>query len=340
MSNKITLDDLLARQRERLTAQGVAMKPRSAEIALLQVVSHVGELASVVHRSSPLTQFERDEISNILGSLILGVATIGDVFGVDVAEAALQNINQHMNRVDLRSAAPREERPTNSTPSSTRDPRVVSTIEADQARQILLSPATRRNFFPTLDVVTQFTREQFDNLQMTWTAPKVDGEMVEVVPGGKHKALTYDQLPEYLRSVEPLRVEHQILEDAPPALQGLPSSVAAVTAANGVVVRHVDVPQPPGYNADQVKTLFSPTHFDHGLFSPHSVAKALDVPYPSVEEDVNPPAAVEAAAGPKLPTNQVEFFTIVDEIAKGKITGDALSSLQLTFSMPIEVLAQ
>lgn len=331
-TSKVTLDDLVARQRERLASQGVTLKPRTAEIALLQIVAHVGELASVVHRSSPLTTFEREEVARILGSLVVGVATVGDVFGVDVGDAAVQSINQQMTRVDFRSSGPvRDERLPNTTPPSVSDQRAA--IEADQARQVLLSPATRRNFFPTLDVVSKFSREQFATLQMTWTAPKADGEMVEVIPGGKQKSLTYDDLPAYLQSVAPLRMEHQILEDAPPALQGLPSSVAAAAATNGVVVRHVDVPQPPGYNADQVKTLFSPTHFDHGLFSPHSVAKALDVPYPT-EADAAPDAPDTDIYRP--PSTPKEFFAIVDDIAKGNISGDALGSLQLTFSMPID----
>lgn len=340
----ISLEEIATRQKECLAAQGISNKPRTAEIALLQLVAHVGELASVVHRPTPLTHFERDEVGSVLASLILGVVTIGDVFGVNISESVVQCVNQQMTRVDFRAqsggAKESGERrcapphPQEETAAGWTNDAPHAVVQENDQKHILLSPASRRNFFPTLDVVTKFSREAFEDLSLTWTAPKVDGELVELIAGGKHKHLSFDDLPEYLKLVEHLRLEHKILQDAPPALQNLPSSVAAASGASGVVVKHVDVPAPPGYNADQVKTLFSPTHFDHGLFSPHSVAKGFDVPYPTEEGDHSPAASPDTAW--KAPTTQKEFFALVDDISQNKVAGDAIASLQLTFAMPID----
>mmetsp|Transcript_43690 Transcript_43690/g.50525 ORF Transcript_43690/g.50525 Transcript_43690/m.50525 type:complete len:642 (+) Transcript_43690:43-1968(+) len=356
-TKNVTFDDIAAMNRERINALGIHPRMRTTESTLLQMMTCIGELTTLAYRGTPLTSFEAEEVTLILGGMAVQLATLGDLYKINVGEAAIQRIQTQLSRQELRksrcaspppateavdeahgqrsSTEPHPQNQPTTAPITTEPPQSQvpqlppqqttsqppTIISANvlppssaatnmQELPLLLSPVTRKNFFPQLDRAAQFSPEAFDRLGLTFTAPLPDGRVVELIPNGSNIRVTHDQLGTYMAACKPVREAHDVLYDAPPSIRLLPNAVASTTvavdsgvteSATPVVVKHVDVPAPAGYDAVAVGKLFSPTHFQHGLFSPHSNATGFDIPYQSATGDGSATKTQGASAGSSTP---------------------------------------
>eukprot|EP00759_Apiculatamorpha_spiralis_P041732 PhF_6_TR40225/c0_g1_i5/m.59788 len=96
----------------------------------------------------------------------------------------------------------------------------------------------------------RYDEQQFKELQITWCVPK-DGKIVELVPGGKSKPVTLSDKAQYCAKARELLTE------------------GATSKKKGFQVQpltHVEQQSPQA--TKEPGEFFSPTHFQHNLFSP------------------------------------------------------------------------
>jgi hypothetical protein len=355
----VTFDDIAALNRERMTALGIHPRVRTMEFSLMQLMSAVGELATLAYRSTALSQFEQEEVCGIVGNLAISVATLGESFRVNVGEAAMERLQSQMTRTTSNAnvaAVPsnnnnsssnnyNSSRPENvatlngsgRSPSTRRpasSPMVVETPPGPPQRAAsasppsvnnlvdsyqILSPTSRDSFFPNLDKIVHYPKEQFETLGLTWIVPRHDGKLVELIPNGYYVPVKYEQLSEYLARVRPFRQS--------PANVGAAVYPSPVARTPLPLPHHATTVSSNNNTTDAVGSLFSPHHFDHGLFSPY--VGPQDGPHLSAEEEPSLPRSSAFS-----PTPYDEFLETFAKIESGAIAGAKIGLLRLKFVVP------
>ena len=310
------LANLARLQRELVPAAG-----RSIEKILMRTMTAVGDLATFSYNDKQeMSTFEAEEASSIVGDLLLAVIGLADKLQIDAVEAASRRIEQQRSQrisgqqIDL-SPQPSQQQisPQQVTPKEQIVPQAVYPR--------LESPTNSDQFFRMLREAIRCAADDFNRLGLRYVAPQ-DGVWKELIPDGQNVVVTHDRLPHFLQLIEKLG-KHELPEAAtahPP--------VAA--QHEDFVTKHIEVAAPPGYNPDVVAQMFSPTHFTHGLFSPHSKNMTFDVEYPAQK---TPPAA-SASPGPTTPNDGSEFQLLLKRLELGEVSGPQIGALRLTFCVP------
>eukprot|EP01062_Namystynia_karyoxenos_P079390 TRINITY_DN8362_c0_g1_i2.p1 TRINITY_DN8362_c0_g1~~TRINITY_DN8362_c0_g1_i2.p1 ORF type:complete len:732 (+),score=224.18 TRINITY_DN8362_c0_g1_i2:87-2198(+) len=167
-----------------------------------------------------------------------------------------------------------------------------------------LSPRTMRSdFFPMIEALatSTFTEEEFAALNLTWCVVGSDGAIVDLIPNGRRVPVTLSQQRDFVRRA--LELRDQLYPDPSP----IPSASTAGSGSGAGCARQS--PQcrasplggqhsPPGgarslrpgfrrtlsaqnaaarFDPRRVQSQFSPSHFDHDLFSPHTLTAEVTV---------------------------------------------------------------
>jgi hypothetical protein len=306
----------------RLQREVIPAATRTVEGALMKSMTALGDLATFASRDgSHCSTFEREEASDIIGSLLLSVLALGDAMNVDVVDAAHRRLSQLQLRPQKLRSSPQQQEssaPLQTTPKE----QLVSQVHSPQQ---LESPTNISQFFRMLHEVSRCPIDEFNKLGLKYVAPH-NGTVKELIPDGQNVVVTHDRLPHFLQLVEKLAKN-----ELPEAATAHPPKPAQ---HEEFIKKHVEVAAPPGYNPDAVGKLFSPTHFTHGLFSPHSKNTAFDVEYPAQRTQSSQPASSSASPGPTVPNDTSDFQQLLKRLESGEISGSQIGALRLTFCVP------
>lgn len=302
----------------------------NADYTLKVLVSVVGELAAIS------TNFEnsaadRESLAKVLGAISCCNIALHDCYKIGCAEAVATFLNDPAARAKNAHAL------TVQTPEHG-----GVTPEADNG---LISPRTVSNFFPELDRYRFKSREDYRN-ELSWFVLSDNGEVIDLKPNGRNIPVMYDELQYYLtladlHRTKPLApVVEPVGRVAPP-----PTVVNSESTPTQRFTKTLQV-NAPGYNGEQVAALFSPTHFDNGLFAPLNTQTSLQVTYEKPVHDSPPARGASNNSTSNLGNNssqtrvgpaqaEVEkFWTLIAKIESQEITPDAVSNYNLTFSVP------
>lgn len=343
-ADSVTFEELAERNRLRMERQGLSCTPQTVEMSVLQMMSALGELATLSYRTkASISNFEREEIAAVLGKLAVAITVLGEAFEVDVGAAAVQQLEEESHTVvtleEHSKPRPRGSQPPAPAESASApipvnpSPTPANTTQsaAPQHESLVLSPTSNHSFFDYVDQLSTFPKGLFEQANLKWIAPRPDGTVEELIPGGAHIDVDYDDLPEYLRCVQRYRDQRT----TPHTAQRKVEPEILVKA--------------PGYDPDREAKLFSPTHFSNGLFSP--MARVPDF----IPAEVRPPVCLNDASHVQGPTAAAEvppprqpsqsrpmqgaysadeFWRSVERIRRGEVYGPQIAQLGLTFSYP------
>lgn len=302
----------------RLQREQAPSSSRTIEKTLMQSMTALGDLAtyaSQADKSRPQSCFEREEASRLVGGLLLSVLALGDALHVDVLESAYRRLSNGRAHESPPPAGGGGGPPLQLTPKE----QLVSNVQPQ-----LESPTNVSQFFRMLHEVSRCPVEDFNKLGLRYVAPH-NGAVKELIPDGQNVVVTHDRLPHFLQLVEKLGKNE------------LPEAATAHPPKPGqqeeFVTKHIEVSAPPGYNPDAVGKLFSPTHFTHGLFSPHSKNTAFDVEYPAQRVQTSQSSA-SASPGPAAPNDPSDFQLLLKKLESGEVSGPHVGALRLTFCVP------
>lgn len=234
--------------------QGVQPGTISATDAVLHLMSTAGELAAYAQGGVPLnSDFEKQEIHDVIGSLAISLSIIGDTFNVDPGDAALyriQTLRRRANKVTSQGSVSNSQSslPPTGANSTQRQlqPAARPPLQIDgQAEEVPagpLSPNSANNFFPMLEVLEKnVPPEQIERMGLTWCVPGPGGKLVDLVPDGRNIPVTSGTWREFLDRCVPFRNNNDSAVAPPPHHppattnggqgQGRPSSYADVTVS-------------------------------------------------------------------------------------------------------------
>lgn len=341
----VTLEEIADANAARLQRLGIAADSLTVEASLIQMVSAVGDLATLSYRSpASLSLFEKEEVASVLGRLTVALSTVGHCLEVDVGSAALAYLEQS-----------RPYPTAGSTPRDRSECQATHNSHPQQQQQqhpvVVLSPSSRDSFFTHLDALVGAPRATVEAARLLWVAPNDTGALEEMIPNGAETVVSFEQFPVYYSFVQARRPN-----STPWLGVGGPHFDAHARAMAGPPITM----QAPGYDPEAEAKLFSPTHFSQGLFSPRADAAPSEL----LRAKVRPPSALKAtpldqpfttsssAPGsaeavrqsssrsqsqmqppPRPPMNEKEFELMVGYIRGGTVRGPQVADLGLTFCM-------
>jgi hypothetical protein len=186
----------------------------------------------------------------------------------------------------------------------------------DSDAAALLSPKTTASFFPELDKIVHLyhaghlSRGEFEGLHMTYCVIDDHGEVIDLIPSGRSKRVSYDDFPSYARMAEPLRHgapvprhaqrrmelqqqqqqqqggghhhhQQQQQQQAPP-LQQSTSYDAGLMSPTQKAASAPEAPPPmsaPGFETRRIPVDNRPDPRQHGTFSPDHFKGGLFSPH-------------------------------------------------------------
>lgn len=298
----------------------------NADYTLKVLVSVVGELAAIS------TNFEnsaadRESLAKVLGAISCCNIALHDCYQINCAEAIATFLSdptaRKTNALTVQTARTGGSEPDNG----------------------LLSPRTVSNFFPELDRYRFKAREDYNN-ELSWFVLADNGEVIDLKPNGRNIPVMYDELQYYLTLADLHRTKPLMqtpIADPVGRIAPPPTVVNSESTPTQRITKTLQV-KAPGYNGDQVAALFSPTHFDNGLFAPLNTQTSLQVTYERPTSD-SPPArggntnnantmggGVSQAHAAQAEVEK--FWSLIAKIESHEITPEAVSSYNLTFSVP------
>eukprot|EP00756_Hemistasia_phaeocysticola_P031808 Hpha_TRINITY_DN16377_c2_g2::TRINITY_DN16377_c2_g2_i1::g.58110::m.58110 len=216
-----------------------------------------------------------------------------------------------------------------------------------------LSPGTiRKDFWPMLDAMERFnmpegdrvTEREWDGMEVTWCVPLSDGTLVDLRQNGRDEPVAFHDKDKYVAAAKEalLQAGH-----TPPSGKSKPALSVNIKAHK--------------QDEDREHALFSPTHFAHDLFAPHTTSSQVEkqatvesgrghrpslptaiapdhadnVPYNPVTKHVNP------SEGPLSPRTLQEFGTMVwelGEVNKGgaTLTKQEWEEMEIAWVVPVD----
>ena len=287
------------------------------DYTLKVLVSVVGELAAIS------TKFEnsaadRENITKVLGAMSCCNIALHGLYNVGCADAVSTFLS------DARG-------PVTSKPLSVQ----VAADSAAAADAGMLSPRTVSNFFPELDRYRSKARADYHN-ELSWFVLAEDGDIIDLKPNGRNIPVVYDELHYYLNLAELYRQKPAVPAAAAQAEPLGRVAPAVVNSDSTPTQRYTKTLQVNPTHVDNQAALFSPTHFDNGLFAPLNTQTSLQVTYERPVAD-SPPARTNSASQPNASPNALEvekFWTLIAKIESHEIAPEAVGNYNLTFSVP------
>eukprot|EP00756_Hemistasia_phaeocysticola_P010745 Hpha_TRINITY_DN15042_c3_g11::TRINITY_DN15042_c3_g11_i1::g.125759::m.125759 len=152
-----------------------------------------------------------------------------------------------------------------------------------------LSPRTlKEDFFPMVEALQGqvFAPEEFDALDLTFCVPEPDGRITDLIPNGRHVKVTLSTRDEFVKLAMEWRDKKQrgggsvSSSSPPPSARGAMPAPLRTGGKRPSLKRTLTVQLPKKeWDPERVRGLFSPTHFQHDLFSPYSASKDINVDY-------------------------------------------------------------
>ncbi|EPY19189.1 hypothetical protein STCU_09583 [Strigomonas culicis] len=325
-----SFEHIAEENRKLMSMLGIEPNEQTVEASLLQMMSSLGEFATLSYRNKKsISPFEKEEVEILIGKLTISLSMLAECFEISPGRAALRCIEDSKPEASMapQSQAPQQmqQRPSpEPIKSPSREPSPPSHPEP-----VVLSPNSKSNFFTYVDQLNEYSKNNFDKVGLKWVAPNSEGRLEELLPSGAARTVTYDEFPEYLRRIQQYRNAIDSSRRMP-QMQEEPR-----------IITHT-----VNYDPEKEAQMFSPSHFSGGLFSP--MAKPSDI----MMTDVKPPSAFLSKSVPQSPQQQQqqkqrqpapqnEKRTALDDILfkvkllkQGNVRVDEIPLLNLTFSVP------
>ncbi|KEG12562.1 hypothetical protein DQ04_01611040 [Trypanosoma grayi] len=322
-----TFEDIAVENRKRLALMGVMPNNRAIVHSLMQMMSCTGELCNLAyHNETSLSPFEHSEVRAVIGKMAVCLATIGDVFDVNVGQEAMETIAEQLKKTkDATPVRGRSEQKV-SAPILIAKSNAASAggSENNEEPNVLLSPTSNRDFFGYLDELVKYSPSDFEKADLKWVAPLPDGTIQDLIENGSTINVKYKDLPKYLDCVR--RYRNARTNDPLKGKRGAnPSSSVSAPRPKSATF-----PVTKGGNPvrDKEESPFSPTNLEGGLLSPNvnAFAVAMDASMPKVNTG--------NTSSSEVGTSEAEFYTRVEAVKQGHVMGAQVAQLNLTFSVP------
>eukprot|EP01062_Namystynia_karyoxenos_P048525 TRINITY_DN369_c0_g1_i1.p1 TRINITY_DN369_c0_g1~~TRINITY_DN369_c0_g1_i1.p1 ORF type:complete len:1711 (+),score=562.95 TRINITY_DN369_c0_g1_i1:90-5222(+) len=201
----------------------------------------------------------------------------------------------------------------------------------------------------------QMTPEEFAELDITWCVP-CDNEIIDLKPNGRNIKVKLAQKNEYVNMArmrlefEAKRRQQQGFSQAQSQQpQPPPQQQQQAPAKKGLTKNYSLDPQSmaniAAKNEERDHAMFSPTHFAHDLFAPHTTSKAVERNSVVGSHQSAPQGSgLQGSASQEGLTQQdldTEFYPMVEDLAKANqpggipYTADEWRELGLTYCIPL-----
>jgi hypothetical protein len=97
--------DVRGAYRSLFSQQGYLYETPTVQDAVIQLMASLGELATYCKSAPMNSEFEREELHDVIGSLAISLSVVGDVFHVDPCEAALCRLQRLQRKENKFSSA-------------------------------------------------------------------------------------------------------------------------------------------------------------------------------------------------------------------------------------------
>eukprot|EP00756_Hemistasia_phaeocysticola_P010761 Hpha_TRINITY_DN15042_c3_g21::TRINITY_DN15042_c3_g21_i1::g.125815::m.125815 len=200
-----------------------------------------------------------------------------------------------------------------------------------------LSPRTlKEDFFPMVEALQSqvFGPAEFDALDLTFCVPEPDGRIIDLIPNGRHVKVTLATRDEFVKLALEWRGKNSRTagrggsfgSSSPPSSVRGVSAMPAPLRPRPSLKRTLTVQLPKkDWDPERVRGLFSPTHFQHNLFSPYAAGTNFNVDYGAGSAQ---PCLPKSLSKPKLTTPELDSVSSPEPVNHGRTASGTSVDLQ------------